>query len=419
MKKNLRVLFTTSTIPAHKNDPLPAFVRDEAIWMKKIHPDVKITVLAPHSAYSNTSSYQKHRYYDEFRFHYFWPFRFEFLTGKGIQPALKKYPWLYIQLPGLFLAEFLATLFYTIRLRPDVIYAHWFTPQAITSAMAAKITRTPLVFDTQASDAIVLKNLPFSKKIVVGICRQAIAYTVPSQQTLDKLLFFTNDKNKDEIIKKATMVPYGTSPVELTEQLIKGVRKKYNLNNKEVVYFIGRLVDRKGVDILIRAFSKIDNRDDSKRLVIVGDGQIRDSLEKLTTDLGLKNSVIFTGFLTGKERYALLDIASVCVVPSVNIGDQAEGLPVVFMEGVTRNKAVVISDATGAHETVTNNVNAFVVRAGSVADLKNGILRALEVSSKKDKKFYSEVKILAEKFQWPYIAKKRYEVLLDIIDDSI
>lgn len=407
-----KILFTTSTMPSSDTDPVPAFVKNEAIWFKKLYPELSISVLAPHNAYGNTKNYSRHKYYDEYRFHYFWPYKWEKLTGKGIQPALKKNKFLYVQLPTLFIAELFATWKYVRKHKPDLIYAHWFTPQALTGAVVSKITKVPLVFDTQASDAIVLKHVPFSKKIVAWVCRQALSYTVPSRQTLDKLLYFTTDKNRDEILDKVTMVPYGTSSEEVSDKVVQAARDKYNLNGKRVIYFIGRLVDRKGVDLLIKAFNRMENSDDSLRLVIVGDGQDRKELEALTKKLNLQNSVIFTGFITGNERYALLKLADVCAIPSINVGDQSEGLPVVFMEAATFNKAIVLSDATGAHEVAEDSKNAFIVKAGSVDELVHGLDKALSISRKEDEQFYVAVEKLAKEFQWPRIAKKRYDALV-------
>lgn len=411
-----RIIFTTSTIPASDDDPVPAFVKDEAIWFKKLYPELQISVLAPHSAHSPTRSFVAQPYYDEYRFHYFWPFRWELLTGKGIQPALKKNRLLYIQLPFLFIAQFFSTWNHVRKHRPDLIYAHWFTPQALTNALVARLTNTPLVFDTQASDAIVLKNVPFAKKIVVGICRQALAYTVPSQQTLDKLLHFTDAGNRDEVLSKVTMVPYGTSPVDVDQKAIHDTLHKYQLSDKKVIYFIGRLVDRKGVDILIKAFAQIYGTDASLRLVIVGDGQERANLEELVAKLKLQGAVIFTGFITGAERYALLNIADVCAIPSINVGDQSEGLPVVFMEGATVGKIMVISDATGAHEIVRDRENAFVVDAGSVSHLQQGLQEALDTASSPEKKkvFCREVIELSKQFQWPSIVKRRHAALIEL-----
>lgn len=412
-KNKMKILFTTSTLPSSDSDPVPAFVKDEAIWLKKLYPDLDISILAPHNAYGNTLPHQQHKYYAEYRFHYFFPFRYELLTGKGIQPALKKNKWLYLQLPSLFIAEFFATLKYVNKLKPDLIYAHWFTPQALTAAVVSKLTKTPLVFDTQASDAIVLKAVPFSKQIVAWVCKQATAYTVPSQQTLDKLLYFTTDSNRDEILSKVTMVPYGTMRVEVPETVKKQAIKKFGLQNKTVLYFIGRLVDRKGVDILINAFSKLDNHDDSLRLVIVGDGQDRANLEQLVKDLNLRKSVIFTGFLTGNIRYGLLEAAAVCVIPSVNVGDQSEGLPVVFMEAALKDKVMVLTDATGAHEVSSNGKNAVIVQAGAVDALVDGIDTALSIYRSGDTTFYKNVSILAKKFEWKEVAKRRYAALIE------
>lgn len=411
----MRILFTTSTMPASDSDPVPAFVKDEAIWLHKLYPDLAITILAPHNGYGNTKNYAQYEHYDEYRFHYFWPRRWELLTGKGIQPALKKNKWLYFELPGLFIAEFFATWRLVRRLKPNLIYAHWFTPQALTGALVSKITGVPLVFDTQASDAIVLKRVPFSRSLVAWVCRQAKSYTVPSQQTLDKLLHFATDHNREKILSKVTMVPYGTSRVDISKDTVKKALKHYGLEGVPYLYFIGRLVDRKGVDILINAFAKLRETEQSLKLVIVGDGQDREQLEALAKTHGVARDVIFTGFLTGKMRYGLLEGASICVLPSVNIGDQSEGLPVVFMEATLRRKITVITDATGAHEVSKDGRDTFIVEAGSADALKEGIIRALQTYRSRDKEFLTSVATLAKTFEWESVARRRYKALIETI----
>jgi glycosyltransferase involved in cell wall biosynthesis len=406
-----KILFVTSTLPSSDKDSAPAFVKDEAIWFKKIYPHLDITVLAPHNSYTKTKHFTQHQYYDEYRFHYFWPFKLEKLTGRGIQPALKKNKWLYFELPGLFIAEFFATWRLVKKLDPDMIYAHWFTPQAITGAIVAKLTHKPFVFDSQASDIIVLKVVPFSKKIIAAICNVSLAYTMPSQQTVDKLLYFTTNENRDAIKAKLHMIPLGTAPVPVDEGAINTARQKYNLAGTKIIYFIGRLVDRKGIDVLIKSFKTMSDNDSLLRLVIVGDGQERENLVSLVNKLGLNDKVIFTGYINGDERFALLQLASVCAVPSVNVGDQAEGLPIVFMEGLTAGKAVVVTDATGAHEVVHDGKNAFVATAGSVDSLTTKLQEALIMSSSGDEEFKKAVAELAEQFQWPSIIRRRFKAL--------
>lgn len=412
MPKKLSVLFTTSTLPADDTDPVPAFVRDEAIAMKALHPELNISILAPHNGHGNTKAYLPRADYDEYRFHYFWPFRLELLTGRGIQPALKKYPWLYVQLPGLFLFETIATIRLVRKLHSDVIYAHWFTPQALTGWAASLITGVPLVFDTQASDAIVLKKVPFAKQLVAAVCRRAIAYTAPSQQTLDKLLYFSSPRNIDMFKSKLTMVPYGTTLPPIDKNAVAQVEQSYALKGKTVFYFIGRLVDRKGVDILIAAFARYHTDHTDSVLIIVGDGQERATYERQAAQSSASNAIIFTGFLTGQVRYTLLARADVCVIPSIHVGDQSEGLPVVFMEALLYGKTTVISDETGAHEVAKNKVNSFIVRAGSVDALYDGLRTATTMTKAEQTRFRKNVTKLAKTFEWTSVAERRYDALI-------
>lgn len=404
------ILLVTSTMPSSDSDPVPAFVKEQAIWLKKTYQDVNVTILAPHNAYSDTKSYSEHEHYSEYRFHYFWPFKWEKLTGRGIKPALDKNKLLYFQILPLFVCEFFSLWKHTRRLKPDLIYAHWFTPQAITGALVSKLTKTPMVFDTQASDVIVLKKIPFSSKLVVWVCRQAYAYTAPSKQTADKLLYFTNQNNRKEIESKLHLIPMGTSIDAPSAKAVANFRKQYNLTGKTCLLFIGRLVDRKGVDILIKAFANMAKNDDSLALIIAGDGQERDNLTKLVAQHKLDSKVLFTGYVTGDKKSTILGAADILTVPSINVGDHAEGLPVVFMEGVSLGKIAVVSDATGAHETVTDGVNGFIAKAGSVKDLELKISEALKAHKQQKPATKKAIRSLAEQFEWPTITRKHYEV---------
>ena len=148
----MRVLVAASTFAANDGDPVPAFVRDQIIALQDIQPDLKVSVLAPHDKRSGTKSFTRHDAYDEYRFHYFWPFSYEKLAGRGIMPALKANPLNYFLIPPFFLGEFIALHRLTRRIKPDVLYAHWFTPQGIVCRWVGFFTGTPFVFTTHASD---------------------------------------------------------------------------------------------------------------------------------------------------------------------------------------------------------------------------------------------------------------------------
>jgi glycosyltransferase involved in cell wall biosynthesis len=406
-----KIVFTTSTFPVSDTDPVPAFIKDEAIWIKKLYPQVNIDILAPHNAYSDTKKFQRHKYYNEYRFHYFWPFTWERLAGRGIQPALKQNKLLYIELPFLFIAEIFCLWRYAKKHKPDLIYAHWFTPQAIAAAIVSKLSNIPFVFDTQASDVIVLKKIPFARQIVGAICDRALAYTAPSRQTCDKLLYFATDKNRQRMKHKLHLIPLGTAPMPAKKSSIKYLRHKYDLKDTKLIFFVGRLVNRKGIHLLIDAFADLAAKDSTLRLVIAGEGQDKAKYKRQAELKGLGDRITFVGFISGETKSAWLQMAEIVVIPSINEGDNSEGLPVAFMEAVSFGKITVVSDVTGAHETVTQSKNGYIFHTGSIEDLTKKLALAIKASNDQNKAMSESIARLAARFHWSSVAKKRAEAL--------
>src|SRR5690606_25869194 len=110
---NIHILVVTSTFPANSDDAVPTFVRDQIISLKNLNPSIKFTILAPHDFKSNTKSYQQTKYYDEYRYHYFWPFRVERLASSAIGPLLRKSKQYYLVLPFFALSQFFWLLLLT------------------------------------------------------------------------------------------------------------------------------------------------------------------------------------------------------------------------------------------------------------------------------------------------------------------
>ena len=127
------VIVVASTFPASATDPVPAFVRDQVIALATLHPELDFHVLAPHDRRSATVDRTEHAEYTEHRFHYARPRRAEQLAGRGIMPALRENKLLYLVVPFLFTGELRALKRLAREVRPAIIYAHWFTPQAVVA----------------------------------------------------------------------------------------------------------------------------------------------------------------------------------------------------------------------------------------------------------------------------------------------
>ena len=420
----MKILVTTSTLPVSRTDEVPAFVKDQAMELKKKYPDLDIVIHAPHNTYSQTDKkIRRNEYYSEVRFHYFWPFRWELLTGRGILPALRQNKLLYFQIPFLFFFQFVSLLFIVRKEKPDLIYAHWFTPQAINAAFVSKITKSPFVFTTHASDVSVLKRLPLSNKLVVWVCKRASAYTAVSGRTAKKLTSFFEAKDwKKNYAGKLSIIPMGVSTVNPETSLrdINRVKEVFGLpDGKQYVLFLGRLSEKKGVRYLLDAFSKLPGsltRD--LHLIIAGDGQLKKTLEQQAKRLDIKN-ITFTGYVHGVEKNALFTLSDFTCFPSIidDSGD-SEGFPLVLMESLAAGKIVLASDATGGETILIDGKSGFVFREKSIDALTRAITRAIKLDPKAMTDMQKESAKLADQFDWDKIVEKHYNLFKEAVYEN-
>ena len=142
------------------------------------------------------------------------------------------------------------------------------------------------------------------------------------------------------------------------------------------VLFVGRLVEKKGCQYLIEAMAQVQKTVPSARLIVIGDGPLRSSLEQLAQDHGLL--VEFRGALPNTEVKIELAAARVFCLPSVTAenGD-AEGLPISILEAQASGVPVVTSARGGVGEAVKDGITGFTFPERDVDQLASGLIRIL------------------------------------------
>lgn len=403
-----RVLVVASTFPADPSDPVPGFVRDQVIAMKECEPGIEFTVLAPHDRYTRTRRHVEHEHYTERRFHYAWPHRWEALTGRGILPALREKPLRYALVPGLFLGEFLALLRWTRTLAPDVIYAHWFTPQALSACAVSALTGVPFVFTTHAADVDVWHKVPFMGRLLVRWgTRRARAVTAVSRRSMAKLAAFMPDRRPPA--SKSEIIPMGVALPELAVADADVMHLGPDLPRRPVLLFLGRLAGKKGVDHLLHAMARVVASQDVS-LLIAGDGPLRGELESLALELGISERVSFLGYTTGADKDRVLRTTDLLVLPSiVTDGGDAEGMPVVLMEGLAYGRLCVATDVSGADDVLTDGVDGFLVPQRDPVALAVAIERALTLSEESRSSMAAAARRTAIQFEWSAIARRHLD----------
>ena len=127
-------------------------------------------------------------------------------------------------------------------------------------------------------------------------------------------------------------------------------------DRKYKIVFVGRVTKVKGVDILINAIKYLKDKNYNIKLTIVGDGEEKENLEKLTKELDLSKEVIFVGIQ--KNVINWLDESDIFIYPSV--WQEAFGISVV--EAMARGCIPVVSNHGGLTEIVDDGTNGYVVQ---------------------------------------------------------
>jgi glycosyltransferase involved in cell wall biosynthesis len=136
------------------------------------------------------------------------------------------------------------------------------------------------------------------------------------------------------------------------------------------VLHVGRLVEKKGTALLLRAFATVRATHRTARLVIVGEGPLRGSLEQLAGQLGLAGAVRFLGAQPPDEVARWMQRAAILAAPSLTARDgDAEGLPNVVVEAAACGLPVVGSDHGGIPEAIDDGRSGFIVPQGEVDPL--------------------------------------------------
>ncbi|ETA69098.1 glycosyltransferase [Methanolobus tindarius DSM 2278] len=157
--------------------------------------------------------------------------------------------------------------------------------------------------------------------------------------------------------------------VDYSNNPVKNLKFDIELDNKIIFLFIGRLVESKGVDVLLRAFSKLEQEDSDVVLIVGGDGHSKTKLEVLSRQLGIKN-IQFTGRIEKKDISSYYSMCDVFVLPSIFINESYEPWGLVVNEAMAFGKAIIASSAVGsAYDLISPNQNGYIVRENSSNDL--------------------------------------------------
>ncbi len=186
---------------------------------------------------------------------------------------------------------------------------------------------------------------------------------------------------------------------------IDAIRRKYGIENDYILY-MGTLEPRKNIALLIEAYHFLtEQKDDLPTLVIAGKrGWMYEQLFQMVLDFGLKDQIVFTGYIEDADSAALMSGAMLFVFPSLY-----EGFGIPPLEAMACGTPVIVSDAEALLETVGEAARSF--RCGDSVDLSSRISQLLEEKEER-RRLSSFGQEWAEKHTWEKAGEKLEAVLV-------
>jgi len=178
------------------------------------------------------------------------------------------------------------------------------------------------------------------------------------------------------------------------------------------VIYLGRLKKYKSIDHLLSGFSLTLEKIPQAKLVIVGEGDFKESLINLTNRLNLREKVEFTGFVDRQEKVKRLQKAWVAVCPSLK-----EGWGLTNIEANACGTPVIASNVPGLKDSVVPGKTGLLFEYGDVRQLSDYLIKILS-----DADYREELRqgglAWAKRFSWDETATKTLELMENIIKEG-
>ena len=182
-------------------------------------------------------------------------------------------------------------------------------------------------------------------------------------------------------------------------------------NEVKYIISLGRLTGNKRLDILIKAFSLVQQKYPQIFLYIVGGGSELNRLKLLTHSLNIEDKVRFWGVKTGEEKIKLIKNAELFVFTS----SAGEGLPGVLLEALACRKIIVANDYSIIKTLVKDGKTGLIYKKNFPEDLADKILLGLQNKQDLETKFISYINEMISQYDVEVVASKYAELYRTVL----
>ncbi len=288
------------------------------------------------------------------------PAGLEFLThDEGAPSKIARNPFLQLLAIPYVISGALKTLRLCLKLKPDIIHVHWPFPHAVMALFARFFRRrTKIVLTFYSAELLLAKKKKWIRPILKSFIKRADAVIAISA--------FAKDTVKGIYDREIEILPYGTT-LRNASGMTTASSEKFR------ILFVGRHIERKGIEYLIKAAATLDPNVYQVR--IVGQGDLTEKLKEQAAKEA-PEQVVFLGKISNEDLEKEYQNAGCFILPAIvdSRGD-TEGLGVVMIEAAVYGVPVIASAVGGIVDVIINEKTGLLVKEKSPQELADAIKR--------------------------------------------
>ena len=339
---------------------------------------------------------------------------------KDNEPFIFRYPSLPLPVSGdisavIPVSPFVEQLLPALKL--DIIHAHHPILLGQTAARKAAELDVPLVFTFHTQYWEYTHYIPFPQEAIQDFLKNAVHNWLRDFMQKCQHIVIPSESIKEILVRDYgleqgyTVIPTGTNLEPFRKADGKSLRKDKGWKDEKVLVSIGRLAPEKNWETLLRAVALAYSQHPDLRLVLIGGGSAKESLELLAFELGIAERVTFTGLLPFDEIPSYLRAADLFSFASVT---ETQGL--VTIEAMAAGLPIVAVDGSGTRDIVEHGKQGLLVEndAGALAAAIHDVLS----DPNKQKRFSNNALKKAKTFDVGPLSKQMVGVYDQAIQDK-
>ena len=269
--------------------------------------------------------------------------------------------------------------------------------------------QSPSIVSFHGADVMVDMDKPAYRKATLQMLDAVTRVLVRSESLQRALVDLGCDPEKIEI--QRTGIPVEEFPF----------RNRSAPNNGEWRFVqAGRLIEKKGLPVTLRAFSIFLKQHPNATLTIAGEGPLLTKLENLASELGVAERVSFTGFVSPERLREIYHRAHIFLHPSQTGRDgNQEGIPNSMLEAMATGLPVFATEHGGIPEAIENNVSGVLVPEHDDQELARALLDATQHADFLSRVAHAGADAVRKKFDLQQQAHRLEEIYLKTIGTTV